>query len=145
MNEILLHDIEQVPADFYLQTHSTNPLLSPETISQAIQAFLADRERTSLFSVTRMQTRLWTEDGKPINHNPAELLRTQDLPPIFEENSCIYLFKRETLLNYKNRLGDKPRVFEIDPAEAWDIDEELDMTIVESLLARRSSMDSGEA
>jgi len=145
MNEILLNDIEQVPADFYLQTHSTNPLLSPETISQAIQAFLADRERTSLFSVTRMQTRLWTEDGKPINHNPAELLRTQDLPPIFEENSCIYLFKRETLLNYKNRLGDKPRVFEIDPAEAWDIDEELDMTIVESLLARRSSMDSGEA
>lgn len=145
MNEILLHDIEQVPADFYLQTHSTNPLLSSETISQAIQAFLADRERTSLFSVTRMQTRLWTEDGKPINHNPAELLRTQDLPPIFEENSCIYLFKRETLLKYKNRLGDKPRVFEIDPAEAWDIDEELDMTIVESLLARRSSMDSGGA
>lgn len=145
MNEILLHDVEQEPADFYLQTHSTNPLLRPETISRAIKAFLTDRERTSLFSVTRMQTRLWSDDGKPINHNPSELLRTQDLPPVYEENSCIYLFERETLLKYKNRLGDKPRVFEIDPMEAWDIDDESDMAIIESLLVRRASMDSGEA
>ncbi len=27
MNEVLLHDTAQVQADFYLQTHSTNPLL----------------------------------------------------------------------------------------------------------------------
>ena len=143
MNEILLYDIEQVPADFYLQTHSTNPLLRAETISRAIQTFLADREGTSLFSVTRVQTRLWSEDGNPINHNPKELLRTQDLPPVYEENSCIYLFYRRTLLESMNRLGERPRFFEIDPSEAWDIDDELDMAIVESLLDRRTSMDSG--
>lgn len=40
MNEILLYDTSQVKADFYLQTHSTNPLLTPKTISRAIQAFL---------------------------------------------------------------------------------------------------------
>lgn len=144
MNEILLYDIEQVPADVYLQTHSTNPLLRAETISRAIQTFLADRERTSLFSVTRVQTRLWSEDGKPLNHSPKELLRTQDLPPVYEENSCIYLFNRRTLLESKNRLGESPRLFEIDPSEAWDIDDELDIAIVESLLERRASMDSGE-
>ena len=144
MNEILLYDIEQVPADFYLQTHSTNPLLRAETISRAIQTFLADRERTSLFSVTRVQTRLWSEDGKPLNHNPKELLRTQDLPPVYEENSCIYLFSRSTLLESKNRLGESPRLFEIDPSEAWDIDDEIDMSIVESLIERREKLDSGE-
>jgi CMP-N-acetylneuraminic acid synthetase len=144
MNEILLYDIEQVPADFYIQTHSTNPLLRPETISRAIQTFLADRERPSLFSVTRIQTRLWSEDGKPLNHNPKELLRTQDLPPVYEENSCIYLFTRRILLESKNRLGEGPRLFEIDPSEAWDIDDELDMAIVESLLERRAKLDSGE-
>ena len=42
MNEILLYDTSQVEADFYLQTHSTNPLLRPETISRAIRTFLAD-------------------------------------------------------------------------------------------------------
>jgi CMP-N-acetylneuraminic acid synthetase len=144
MNEILLYDIEQVPADFYIQTHSTNPLLRPETISRAIQTFLADRERPSLFSVTRIQTRLWSEDGKPLNHNHKELLRTQDLPPVYEENSCIYLFNRRILLESKNRLGERPRLFEIDPSEAWDIDDELDMAIVESLLERRAKLDSGE-
>ena len=144
MNEILLYDVEKVPADFYLQTHSTNPLLRAETISRAIQTFLADRERTSLFSVTKVQTRLWSEDSKPLNHNPKELLRTQDLPPVYEENSCIYLFNRNTLLESKNRLGERPRLFEIDPSEAWDIDNELDMVIVESLMAGRATMDSGE-
>jgi CMP-N-acetylneuraminic acid synthetase len=144
MNEILLYDIDQAPADFYLQTHSTNPLLRAETISRAIQTFLADRERASLFSVTRVQTRLWSGDGKPLNHNPKELLRTQDLPPVYEENSCIYLFNRNTLIESKNRLGERPRLFEIDSSEAWDIDDELDMAIVESLLERRERMDSGE-
>lgn len=144
MNEILLYDIEQVPADLYLQTHSTNPLLRAETISRAIQTFLEDRERTSLFSVTRIQTRLWSADGNPINHNPTELLRTQDLPPVYEENSCIYLFDRLTLLECKNRLGQRPRLFEIDASEAWDIDNELDIAIVESLLVGKANTGSGE-
>src|ERR1051325_838374 len=41
MNQILIHDTEKLPADFYLQTHSTNPLLKLETVSRAIQSFLA--------------------------------------------------------------------------------------------------------
>jgi CMP-N-acetylneuraminic acid synthetase len=138
MNEILLHDTTQIPADLYLQTHSTNPLLRPQTISKAIQT-LAEKFPTfdSLFSVTRLQTRLWDATGKAINHNPDILLRTQDLPPVFEENSCFYLFQRATLEARGNRLGYRPMMFEIDPAEAWDIDEELDFAIVDFLLARK--------
>ena len=37
MNEILLYDTSQVEADYYLQTHTTNPLLRSSTISRAIQ------------------------------------------------------------------------------------------------------------
>ena len=33
MNEVLMYDTSQVEADYYLQTHSTNPLLKSETIS----------------------------------------------------------------------------------------------------------------
>ena len=36
MNAILGYDISQAPSDFYLQTHSTNPLLKAATISRAI-------------------------------------------------------------------------------------------------------------
>jgi len=137
MNEVLLHDMAQVPADLYLQTHSTNPLLRPQTISRAIQALVSQYPAyDSLFSVTRIQTRLWDQLGRPVNHNPAILLRTQALPPIYEENSCIYLFNRQTLELRRNRLGERPYLFEIPAAEAWDIDEELDFAIVDSILTK---------
>ena len=71
MNEILIHDTGLFPADFYLQTHSTNPLLKSESISKAVQLLLTNYpERDSLFSVTRLQTRLYDKDGNALNHNP---------------------------------------------------------------------------
>ncbi|HND48439.1 MAG TPA: acylneuraminate cytidylyltransferase family protein [Anaerolineales bacterium] len=138
MNDILLYDTAQVQVDFYLQTHSTNPLLKTETISRGIKSFLADYPKyDSLFSVTRLQTRLYWQDGRAINHNPLELLQTQDLPPVYEENSCVYLFTRENLERKKHRIGDKPFMFEIDADEAWDIDEELDFEIADFLMRKR--------
>ena len=137
MNEILMYDTSQVEADLFLQTHTTNPLLRHETVSRAIQQLLASYPTyDSLFSVTRLQTRLWDQLGRAINHNPAILLQTQDLPPVYEENSCLYIFNRETLLRRRNRLGDRPLMFEIDAAEAWDIDEELDFAITDFLMKR---------
>lgn len=138
MNEILAYDTSQVPGDFYLQTHSTNPLLRTSTISTAIRTLLENYPAyDSLFSVTRLQTRLWDQLSRAINHNPAILLQTQDLPPVYEENSCIYMFTREKLLSRRNRLGERPMMFPIDAAEAWDIDEELDFQIVDLLFSRR--------
>jgi CMP-N-acetylneuraminic acid synthetase len=127
-----------VEADFYLQTHTTNPLLTSPTISRAIEEF-SERYPAydSLFSVTRMQTRLWDQLGRAINHNPAVLLQTQDLPPVYEENSCLYIFSRQTLMARRNRLGQRPWMFEIEASEAWDIDEEIDFDMVEFLIKRR--------
>jgi len=139
MNQVLIHDTDQAPADFYLQTHSTNPLLKPETVARAINLFLDNYpNHDSLFSVTRWQTRLYDKDGKAINHNPKELIQTQDLPPVYEENSCIYIFTRANLIAKQHRISDHPMLFEIDAAEAWDIDEELDFEITDFLLKRQS-------
>jgi CMP-N-acetylneuraminic acid synthetase len=135
MNEILAYDTGQVEADLYLQTHSTNPLLRSATVSQAIQALLADYPAyDSLFSVTPIRVRLWDQLGRAINHNPAVLIQTQDLPPVYEENSCIYIFNHQNLLRRRNRLGDRPMMFPIEAVEAWDIDEELDFAIADFLL-----------
>ena len=138
MNDILVHDTRQVQADFYLQTHSTNPLLKPETVSCAIRKFRADYPACdSLFSVTRLQTRLYDRNGHAINHDPSILIQTQDLPPVYEENSCLYMFTRENLVKRHHRIGEKPLLFEIHPDEAWDIDEEMDFEICDFLLSRR--------
>jgi CMP-N-acetylneuraminic acid synthetase len=139
MNDILIHDTAQAQADFYLQTHSTNPLLKPETVSRAIQSLLTNYPNyDSLFSVTRLQTRLYFQDGRAINHDPGVLIQTQDLPPVYEENSCLYIFTRDNLLKRHHRIGETPIMFEIDADEAWDIDEELDFAITDFLLRRKS-------
>jgi CMP-N-acetylneuraminic acid synthetase len=135
MNEILLYDTSQVEATYYLQTHTTNPLLRSATITSAVQAFLANTpEYDTLFSVTLRQVRLWDQLGRAINHNPAILLQTQVLPPVYEENSCIYMFTRQTLFNRLNRIGERPFMFVMDASEAWDIDDELDFAISEFLM-----------
>ena len=140
MNEILLHDTAQIEADFYLQTHSTNPLLKSDTVSRAIRAFVSTYpEHDSLFSVTRLQTRLYFQDGTAINHNPRELIQTQDLPPVYEENSCLYLFTRDNLLQWHHRIGPKPLMYEIPAEEAWDIDEELDFAICDFLMKNKTA------
>ena len=140
MNNILIHDAGVIESEYYLQTHSTNPLLRPETISSAIKTFYKNLPRyDSLFGVTRLQTRLYDKDGQPLNHDPDILLRTQDLPPILEENSCIYLFSKQTLLERKNRLGERPLMYEIPPEEALDIDEELDFLVAEMIYRQRCS------
>lgn len=140
MNEILMYDTSLVESDFFLQTHSTNPLLLAETISRAIQTLLKLYPAyDSLFSVTRLQTRLWDGLGRAINHNPDILLQTQDLPALYEENSCLYMFTRDVLMRKRNRLGDRPYLFEIKADEAWDIDEEIDFKLVDLLIQARKS------
>jgi CMP-N-acetylneuraminic acid synthetase len=140
MNDVLLNDIEQVEADLYVQTHSTNPLLRTETIQAALDAFLDARDvHDSLFTVTPLHTRLWTPDGEAINHDPNVLLRTQDLPPVMEENSCLYLFDAATLRQRGNRIGERPLLYALDPHEACDIDDELDWMLVEALYAQREA------
>jgi CMP-N-acetylneuraminic acid synthetase len=135
MNDIISYDIEHLKADHFLQTHSTNPLLKSETIDRAVDRYFEMRDKgyDALFTVTRLQARLYDKDGKPVNHTPEELLRTQDLPPVYEENSCLYLFSRKNFELKKRRTGGNPFFFEIPREEAVDIDEEIDFKIAEIL------------
>ncbi len=133
MNDIIKYDMSLFDADIYLQTHSTNPLLTTETLDSAIEYFLNNKtEYDSLFSVTPMQTRLYWEDGKPVNHNPNELLRTQDLPTLLEENSNFYIFTKSSFANSDGkRIGINPYLFSTNPKESLDIDTKEDFEIAE--------------
>ncbi len=134
MNDILLHDVKKVKSKFYLQTHSTNPLLSINSLNNSLKFFKDNfPSYDSLFSVTRKQLRYWDSKSKPINHNEKVLIRTQDLTPIYEENSCIYIFERDSIIQNLNRIGKRPFLYEINPLEAIDIDEEIDFELAERI------------
>lgn len=136
MNDIIAYDLSQLNEfKYFIQTHSTNPLLTVKSIRSACNFFLENNNSyDSVFSVTRMQTRLYSQEGKPVNHNPNQLARTQDLPPLFEENSNFYVFSKDSFFqNNKQRIGAKPYMFELSKLEAVDIDEEEDFLLAEAL------------
>lgn len=137
MNDIIRWELEHdkdCNSGHYLQTHATNPLLSAKTIATAAAAYLNNLNiHDALFSVTGRQVRLFTREGVALNHNPKILLNTQNLPIIYEENSCMYFFSRSTICTAGSRTGLKPYMFPISILEASDIDTEEDFFISEAL------------
>lgn len=137
MNVILADDIANVPADIYLMTHTTNPLLGAATIQRALQAFLAAKETgiaDSLFTANRLQSRFYRHDVTPINHDPNNLIRTQDLEPWYEENSNLYIFSAESFSQTNARIGKKPLIFETPRLESIDIDDQAGWDLAEAVV-----------
>ncbi len=136
MNNVLNQDINTLKSEIYIQTHSTNPLLKTQTIDKALEKMFAFVENSSqidsIFSVSRVQKRFYNKEAKPMNHDP-KMLVTQHLEPIFEENSCFYIFTKQSFDKNQSRIGSNPFMYEIDKIEATDIDEPADFIIAEAL------------
>ena len=125
MNKILADDVAHDEGEYFLMTHTTNPFLQCETIRHAMEDFMRGLwagQCDSLFSVNRFQTRFYRGDASPVNHDPQQLLQTQDLEPWYEENSCLYLFTRESFSQTAARIGNQPMLFETPREESVDID-----------------------
>ncbi len=134
MNAVIKHDMKVAECEYYIQTHTTNPLLKLETLNKGCEFFIKNVDKyDSLFSVNRLQTRLYDEDGQAVNHDPDRLIRTQDLPPLYEENSNLYIFSRASFLESNARIGRKPQMLEMDRLESIDIDEETDFILAEQI------------
>lgn len=135
MNLVLADDLANIDADIYLMTHTTNPLMSAKTIRDALKTF-QEAHRTgaadSLFTVDKIQTRFYRQDCSPVNHDPDNLIRTQDLEPWFEENSNLYIFTKESFAKTGARIGTKPMMYESPKFESIDIDtpEDWDFAVI---------------
>ena len=140
MNKIIEDDILSDDNKIFLMTHTTNPLISKRTLSNAIDIFL-NRDKNqfdSLYSATKFQGRFYYEGSIAINHNPNELLRTQDLPPVYLENSCLYLFEKNIFLDTKTRIGKMPILFETPQLESVDIDTKDEWYLANLLISDKS-------
>lgn len=137
MNLILADDIANVPADLYLMTHTTNPLLTSVTIFAALKELESNLDKhDSLFTVNKIQTRFYREDLSPVNHDPDNLIRTQDLEPWYEENSCLFIFSKESFSKTDARIGETPMMYVTPALESVDIDEPEDWEMASALAER---------
>lgn len=136
MNLVLADDVAHVQADTYLMTHTTNPLLSVASTRGALALFhkgVADGTCDSVFTVNKFQTRFYRADSSAINHDPDNLIRTQDLEPWFEENSNLYAFSRASFASTKARIGKKPLMYEMGRTESVDIDDQESWHMAEAM------------
>ena len=134
MNSVISDDINNIDSEIFLMTHTTNPFLSKKSIMNALDLFQIEKSLNgidSLFTVNKFQTRFYTKDCKPINHDPNNLIRTQDLEPWYEENSNLYIFSKESFNSTNARIGKKPIIFETPRFESFDIDNQDDWVLAE--------------
>lgn len=133
MNLILEDDISAIDADMYIMTHTTNPLITSGTIKNGLSKLQGLPDKDSMFSVNKVQTRFYSEDCSAVNHDPRNLIRTQDLEPWYEENSCLYYFTKSSFIQANARIGLKPAMMVTPPMESLDIDEQHDWDMVEAV------------
>lgn len=124
--------MEQHPADIYVYAHATAPFIAVETMRQCIEA-VKTGDYDSAFCAVKLQDYLW-QDGEPLNFDATNLPRTQDLKPIYQETSGVYVFTREVFERYHRRIGIKPFIKEVSYKEAVDIDDPEDFDLAEALV-----------
>lgn len=135
-NALLADLVPAVPARMYLMTHVTNPFLTAGTVRAALSRYreaLARGEADALLSVTEHRARFFHADGAPLNHDPAALRPTQELDPIYEENSNLYLFTAESFASTGTRNGRRPWLFPTPKHESLDIDDPDDWLLAERI------------
>ena len=135
MSDVYKHLAESVTHEHVLFTHVTNPLCTEVEFRDAITAYnnLADAEHDSLTTTTPVKDFMYWPDGRPLNFDPLNKPRSQDLPAIFKLNHAISILPRNLMIEQKNIVGKNPFWLQISNAAATDIDTFLDFEIAQFL------------
>lgn len=132
VNLLIEDTLNHFQGNHFIQTHVTNPCITAHTISDAINKYFSSLQlNDSCISVNKFYSRFYNSEFMPINHHINELKQTQDLPPIYEDNSCFYIFSRNVINKFKRRIGEHPLLYSIPRLESVDIDTEDDFNIAE--------------
>jgi len=130
-NDIIREFMKVVDADIYVNTHTTSPFAKTSTLEKCVEKVLSG-EYDSAFCAEAIRTFMW-EGDKPINFDPNNFPRTQDLPLIYGETSIAYVFTKESFVRHNRRLGVKPYIMEVSKIEAIDIDYPEDFDIANAI------------
>lgn len=131
--EIIDHFVKDVDADIYVLTHVTQPFTKSESIKKALEKVVSG-EYDSAFSAVVLQDYMWM-NGKPFNYDMKNIVRTQDLDPIYMETGAFFIFRKEVFTQLGQRIGNKPYIYEIDQFEAVDVDTAEDFEFAKAVAA----------
>jgi CMP-N,N'-diacetyllegionaminic acid synthase len=120
---------------FFLQC--TSPIRAEDDLDRAFQQ-LQSQQADSLLTVSPSHSFFWQHndngDAIAVNYDYKNRPRRQDMEPQYKENGSFYIFTPSVLSKYENRLGGKITMYEMPEECAYEIDSEVDFTIIESLI-----------
>lgn len=129
--QIVSYMIKDIPSDIYVYAHVTNPFLGQETIERAIKAVKEDGYDTAV-GVCEHKKYGWYL-GKEMNFDRNNLLRTQDIDPVYLEMG-LFVFKKEIAMTNGSVYGEKIKLISVSETEAVDIDYRQDLEFANALL-----------
>lgn len=133
-NDVLESIIDCLDTDFIVFLSCTSPFIKAATIQEMIYQ-IENKGFDSAFPATEAKTFCWFKN-KPLNYNPSNVPRTQDIEPVMIETSSLYIFKKELFKKYKRRIGFSPYIRIVDRFEGWDIDTQDDLKMAELIATR---------
>lgn len=133
-NEVLESIIDDLDTDFIVFLSCTSPFIKAATIQNMIYQ-IENSGYDSAFAATEAKTFCWF-NNKPLNYNPSNVPRTQDIEPVIIEASSLYIFQKKLFNKNKRRIGFNPYIKIVDAFEGWDIDTPDDLKMAELIAAR---------
>jgi CMP-N-acetylneuraminic acid synthetase len=129
--EIIEAFVRDVDADVYVLTHATQPFTKAASIAQALEKVISG-EHDSAFSAVALKNYCWYH-GKPLNYDLQDVVRTQDVAPVFMETGAFFIFTKAMFQTLHQRIGKNPYMYIMDSFEAIDIDDTTDFALAEAV------------
>jgi N-acylneuraminate cytidylyltransferase len=131
--DVVLHALDQVHGfEYIVLLQPTSPLRTARDIDAAFD-FMRNHNAPACVSVTEVdQSPYWmyqlNADDRLIKivEPIHEVIRRQDLPPVYTLNGAIYIAKIDWLLESRSFVGPKTVAYQMPKARSIDIDDALD-------------------
>ena len=137
LTDLIAYVPEIVHEEHIIWGHTTTPFVAAADYDAGINAYFGklDEGYDSLISVMPLQNFLLDKHGEVFNYDAGanRWPRTQDLPVLYEVNHAMFIAARSVYVNSRNRVGDRPFLYEQDKIKSFDIDWEEDFQIAEAI------------
>lgn len=139
----IMHAVTEIEkssgSNIYIFLQATSPIRRKGDISSAVKTFL-EGQYDSLFSMAILEDYcLWKYKNNELSsftYDYRNRGRRQDRDALYLENGSIYIFKKEILLHYQNRLGGKIGMYEMPVECSYEIDAQKDIPLCEYFMNR---------
>ncbi len=133
INDVIYAFDKAIESDIYVYAQVTSPFLKKERIEEGLNSVISG-EYDSALSMKCLRDFIWANKNEPLNYDPANIARTQDLSPFWQETGALYIYKKELMEKYNRRTGFKPYFVEMSEIESVDIDYREDYELARAII-----------